>query len=148
MKARLEAQNWAIALELYKGHPIPALLLAYQLMAIKQSLQRGRKGIPDAIAGLNLAIDRLYRHTDFDRMGRKFITEQLKANLSRTRGIAGELVGATTCGLAELRTVKTLAASKSKITKNVILFEDILLLFVRPSPKVSLGQYGRLDKKS
>ncbi len=55
----LEAENWKIALRLYGGHPIPALLLAYQLIAIKKCLQRGHKGIPDAISGLNLAIDGL-----------------------------------------------------------------------------------------
>ena len=68
----LEAQNWAIAVQRYKGHPIPALLLAHQLMAIKQCLQQGRKGIPDAIEALDLAIEGLYPHTDFHKMGRKF----------------------------------------------------------------------------
>jgi len=56
----LEGENWKIALALYGGHPIPALLLAHQLIALKQCLQRGRKGIRDAIAGLDLAIDHLY----------------------------------------------------------------------------------------
>jgi hypothetical protein len=53
----LEGENLKIALALYKDHPIPALLLAHQLMAIKQCLERGRKGIPDAIDGLDLAIE-------------------------------------------------------------------------------------------
>ena len=39
----LEAENRAIALELYKGHPIPALLLAHQLMAIKHGFNRHEK---------------------------------------------------------------------------------------------------------
>jgi hypothetical protein len=52
----LDAENWNIVLNVYGGHPIPALVLAHQLTAIRQSLQRGRKGIPDAIAGLGLAI--------------------------------------------------------------------------------------------
>jgi len=39
----LEAENWRIALALYKGRPVPALLLAHQLMAIKQCLQHGKK---------------------------------------------------------------------------------------------------------
>ena len=53
----LEAENLKIALEHYEGHPVPALLLAHQLMAIKQCLERGKKGIPDAIDGLDLAIE-------------------------------------------------------------------------------------------
>jgi len=36
---------------------------------MKQSLQRGSKGIPDAIAGLDLAMESLYPHTDFDCIG-------------------------------------------------------------------------------
>lgn len=68
----LEAENWAIALELYKGNPVDALLLARQLNAIKQCLQKGRKGIADAIGGLDMAIEGLYLHTDFHKMGRKF----------------------------------------------------------------------------
>jgi hypothetical protein len=40
----LEAENWKIALERYDGHPIPALLLAHQLMAIKQCLVTGPRG--------------------------------------------------------------------------------------------------------
>ena len=66
----LDAQNWEIVFEVYKGHPIAALGLAQQLTAIRQSIERGRKGIPDAIAGLNLAIDSLYPHTTFHEMSR------------------------------------------------------------------------------
>ena len=69
---RLEAENWKIALEQYEGHPVAALTLAYQLIALKQCLQRGKRGIPEAVAGLDLAIESLYAHTDFDRMGRTF----------------------------------------------------------------------------
>lgn len=68
----LEAENWKIALKLYEGHPIAALTLAYQLIGLKQCLERGKRGIPDAVAGLDMAIESLYPHTDFYRMGRKF----------------------------------------------------------------------------
>ena len=44
----LEAENLKIALKRYEGDAIPALLVAHQLMAIKQCLERGGKGIPDA----------------------------------------------------------------------------------------------------
>lgn len=39
------------------------------------------KGIPDAIAGLDLAIDALYSHTDFYKMGRKFYHRTIEGNL-------------------------------------------------------------------
>jgi hypothetical protein len=77
----LEAENWKIVFKVYFRHPTLALTLAYQLIAIKQSLQRGQKGIPDAIAGLDLAIDSLYPHTDSHRMGRKFYHRTIEGTL-------------------------------------------------------------------
>jgi hypothetical protein len=77
----LEAENWKIALKRYEGHAVSALLLAHQLTAIKQCLERGRKGIPDAIAGLDLAIESLYEHSDFHKMGRKFYHRTLEGTL-------------------------------------------------------------------
>ena len=77
----LDAEHWKIVLKVYAGHPISALTLAYQLIAIKQSLQRGQKGIPDAIAGLDLAIEGLYPHTDFHKMAHKFYHRTIEGNL-------------------------------------------------------------------
>ena len=81
----IEPENWTIAVKHYEGHPIPALLLAHQLMAIRQSLQRGRKGIPEAVAGLDLAIESLYLHTNSIRSAIVCITAQLKAPLRLIR---------------------------------------------------------------
>jgi hypothetical protein len=77
----LDAEQWEIVLRVYAGHPVAALTLAYQLIAIKQSLQRGNKGIPDAVAGLDLAIESLYLHTDFHKMGRKFYHQTIEGKL-------------------------------------------------------------------
>jgi hypothetical protein len=68
----LDPKDWEILLEVYKGHPIVALGLAQQFIAIKQSLERGRKGIPDAIKAVELAIESLFPHTEFHKMGHKF----------------------------------------------------------------------------
>ncbi|MCA1576622.1 MAG: hypothetical protein LC794_04565 [Acidobacteria bacterium] len=68
----LEAENWKIVFG--EGHPILALTLAYQLIALKQSLQPERKGIPEAIAGLDLAIDSLYPHTDFYKVSHRLFS--------------------------------------------------------------------------
>jgi hypothetical protein len=54
-------------------------------MAIKQCLQRGRKGIPDAIAGLDLAIDGLYPHTDFHNMSHRLYLGRLEGTLKPGR---------------------------------------------------------------
>ena len=78
----LEAENLAIALKLYEKNPIPALLLAHQLMAIKQCLERGKAGIPNAMAGLDLAIDSLFPFTDFHNVSRKLYMRRLEGTLN------------------------------------------------------------------
>ena len=77
----LDPEDSKIVFEIYKGHPILALGLAQQLIAIRQSLEQGRKGIPDAIAGLNLAIDGLFDHTDFNKVIRKLYRQRLDGTL-------------------------------------------------------------------
>jgi hypothetical protein len=77
----LDAEQWKIVLKVYAGHPVSALTFAYQLIAIKQSLQGGKKGVSDAIAGLDLAIDALYPHTDFHKMAHKFYLRTIEGNL-------------------------------------------------------------------
>jgi len=64
----LDPEDWKIVFEVYKEYPILALGLAQQLTAIRQSLESGRRGIPDAVEALNLAIDGLFEHTDFNKV--------------------------------------------------------------------------------
>jgi len=77
----LDPEQWEIVLNVYAGHPVAALTLAYQLIAIKQSLQDGKKGVSDAIAGLDLAIEGLFPHTDFHKMGHEFYHRTIEGNL-------------------------------------------------------------------
>jgi len=77
----LDPEQWEIVLKVYAGHPVAALTLAYQLIEIKRSVKRGQKGIPDAIAGLDLAVEALYPHTDFYRMGHQFYHRTIEGNL-------------------------------------------------------------------
>jgi hypothetical protein len=53
----LTAEHWKTVFELYAGHPVDALLLALQLTELKHSLQRGRKGVAEAIEGFDLALE-------------------------------------------------------------------------------------------
>jgi hypothetical protein len=78
----LDPENWKIVFGVYKGHSISALALAYQLIAIKHSLQRGRRGVPDALKGLDAAIDSIYPHTDFHKVGHKFFLRTIEGNLT------------------------------------------------------------------
>jgi len=89
----LHAENWKVVFKVYKRHPISALLLASQLMEIKQSLQRGRKGIPEAIEGSDLAIETLFPRTQFHKLGHKLYRRTIERtitpkqeNLIRKRG--------------------------------------------------------------
>jgi len=77
----LEADNWRIALEIYKRHSTAALLLAHQLMAVKQCLQRGSEGIPDAISGLNFALESLFPYTEFYKVSQKLYMRRLEGTL-------------------------------------------------------------------
>ena len=73
----LDPEDWKVVLEAYKEHSILALGLAQQFTAIRQSLESGGKGIPDAIEALNLAIDGLFEHTDFNKVTRKLYRQRL-----------------------------------------------------------------------
>ena len=77
----LDAEQWKLVLKVYAGHPVSALTLAYQLIAIKQSLHGGKQGASEAIAGLDLAIDALYPHTDFHKMAHKFYLRTIEGSL-------------------------------------------------------------------
>jgi hypothetical protein len=81
----LDSEQWKIVLKVYAGQPVAALTLAYQLIAIKQSLEQGTKGIPDAITGLDLAIDGLSRTPTSTRWAASFFSEQSKAHLNLSR---------------------------------------------------------------
>lgn len=66
----LDPRDWKAILEVYAKEPTLALGLAYQFIALKQSIQRGPKGIPEALTALNQAIESLYPHTHFHKIAR------------------------------------------------------------------------------
>jgi hypothetical protein len=78
----LEAESWKIVFKVYAEYPISALTLAYQLIAVKQSLRRGRKGIAEAMIELDQAIESLYPHTDFYKMGKKLYRRTIEGTIT------------------------------------------------------------------
>jgi hypothetical protein len=78
----LDPRDWKAVFDVYAREPTLALALAYQLNALKQSLHRGPKGIPDAITGLNQAIEHLYTHTDFHKMGQHLYYRTIESTIS------------------------------------------------------------------
>lgn len=78
----LDPRDWNVIFEVYAREPTSALALAYQLIALKQSLQRGPKGIPDALTGLNQAIESLYPYTDFHKLGRRLYYRTIESTIT------------------------------------------------------------------
>lgn len=78
----LNTDDWKEILKVYKRHPNPAVSLALQFVSFKQALERGRKGIPEVIEGLEVAIDSLYEHTEFHRVGRKLYWQKLEDTIT------------------------------------------------------------------
>ncbi len=78
----LHAENWKVVFKVYKRHPISALLLAQQLTEIRKSIERGRKGIPDATKGLELAIETLFQHTQFHKLGHKLYRRTIEGTIT------------------------------------------------------------------
>jgi hypothetical protein len=83
--AMLNAADWKGVFEVYARHPDEALDLARQLIEIRKALKRGRKGMEEAIAGIDLAIQELYPHSSFDKVSRKMIREKSKEPLLQNR---------------------------------------------------------------
>ena len=80
----LEAASWKSVFKVYAEHPTSALVLAYQLIAVKQALRRGGKGIAVAIADLELAIESLYQHTEFYKIGHKLYRRTIEGTITPT----------------------------------------------------------------
>ena len=61
----LDADDWDVVFALFKDHPYAALNLAYHFARLKQLLTGKLSDIPEAIAAIDRAIDRLYEHSEF-----------------------------------------------------------------------------------
>jgi hypothetical protein len=78
----LDPEIWKIVFEVYARHPTSAFSLAFQLIAVKQSLQQGRKGMQEALEALDLAIESLYPHTQFHKMGHQLHRRALEGTIT------------------------------------------------------------------
>jgi len=78
----LNAADWKGVFDVYARHPSEALNLARQLMEIRKALKRGRKGMEEAIAGIDLALEELYPHSDLDKVSRKMYQRVVKGTIT------------------------------------------------------------------
>lgn len=70
----LDAEDWEIVFKVYAEQPKLAFILAQHLTHLKESLQRGPEGALEAIAEIDLGIESLYPHTDFQKAGHKLFS--------------------------------------------------------------------------
>lgn len=78
----LDPRDWKAILQVYAKEPTLALGLAYQFIALKQSLQRGAKGIPEALTAFNQAIESLYPHTHFHKIARRLYHRTIESTIT------------------------------------------------------------------
>jgi hypothetical protein len=110
----LDPRDWKHIFEVYARDSTSALALAHQLVALKQSLERGSKGIPDALTGLNQAIESLYAHTAFHKMGHRLYCRTIESTITLK---AEDLVNALQKSLHHSKrrlTVKTSSSAKRR----------------------------------
>lgn len=76
----LDADDWQVALEPYEGKPTAALTLGINLVELKRRVKAlDLRGVTEAI---DLAIDRLYEHSDFRTVSRELFVTALEGNLT------------------------------------------------------------------
>jgi len=78
----LDPRDWNAIFEPYASEPTLALALAFQFTALKHSLQRGPKGIAEAITGMDQAIEHLYPHTEFNTLGRRVFSLTIESTIT------------------------------------------------------------------
>jgi hypothetical protein len=76
----LDADDWQVALEPFEGKPQAALTLGINLVELKRRVKAlDLRGATDAI---DVAIDRLYEHSDFRSVSRELFVTALEGNLT------------------------------------------------------------------
>lgn len=78
----LDAEDWDIAFAPFVDHPYAALSLAYHLMRLQQLLNGKLADIPEAIAAIDRAIDRLYEHSEFRNVGHRLFRQAVEGTLT------------------------------------------------------------------
>lgn len=107
----LNPNDWKCIFQVYARDPSSALELAYQFIELKKSLKRGPKGIPDAIAALDQALETLYPHTDFHKLGHRLYHRTIDSTITQKEE---DLISALTKSLKRKPIVKTDNRAKKK----------------------------------
>lgn len=76
----LNEEDWQIALEPYAGHPLDALSLGFRFAVLKQLILDLQ--MPDAVTGLDVAIECLFEHSEFRTVGRELFQIAVEGRLT------------------------------------------------------------------
>ena len=76
----LNEEDWQIALEPYADHPLDALSLGFRFAVLKQLILDLR--MPEAITGLDVAIECLFEHSEFRTVGRQLFQIAVEGRLT------------------------------------------------------------------
>ena len=77
----LDAEDWDVVFAPFKDHPYAALNLAYHFARLKQLLTGKLTDIPEAVAAIDRAIDRLYEHSEFRNVGHSLFRQTVAGDL-------------------------------------------------------------------
>jgi hypothetical protein len=78
----LDCEDWSIVFQAYRDRPQLAIDLAQHFQILKQYLQSEPNSVPDAVAAIDRAINALYRHTPFEKLGRDLFRRMVEGELS------------------------------------------------------------------
>jgi hypothetical protein len=78
----LDCEDWQITFRVYDGHPQLAIDLAQHLQILKQYLQSEPNSVPEAVKAIDRAINALYEHTPFEKLGRDLFRRMVEGQLS------------------------------------------------------------------
>jgi hypothetical protein len=78
----LDADDWDVVFAPFKDDPYAALNLAYHFERLKQLLTGKLSDIPEAIAAIDRAIDRLYEHSEFRNVGHGLFRQTVEGVLT------------------------------------------------------------------
>src|SRR5688572_18491399 len=96
----LDCEDWSIVFQAYRDRPHLAIDLAQHLRILKQYLQSEPNSLPEAVAAIDRAINALYEHTPFAKLGRDLFRRMVEGHLTvqeekMIRDLGGELTPIT-----------------------------------------------------
>lgn len=81
-EAPLDCEDWDVAFAPFANHPYEALNLAHHFARLKELLSGKITDIPEAIAAIDRAIDRLYEHSEFRSVGHSLFRQAVHGSLT------------------------------------------------------------------